>query len=357
MSLQTALDLGIVVVRGTGDYSEVLIGNRTLDKAVKVTVSKSSVLAPDAAYVTSDLEPLAQIGASTVDFDQVDLWDARQDPEAAARYLGLSSTALDGLPSFVLPAMAAFQNFVAYHNRTVGPGGQAFAIRRIHGARGVEYQLFDGEKGVILALGNHNLDSIAKAISERTNRLPGEAARIVLGGDGDEADFEAAKMTLETSAGGDGTMVPFSFIPAPPDFPPMGGTNFDGGSPASPVVAHSDGRRERTVPFLDRGFVVVSTVVGTIKSWPALLAAMATGVNRAAKVPNASSMSAADAIAMIEDNVDEEIQREKDAQGVTGKLPPNSTTTESHISGAIKNRVYSEMSFGSDKARQLASSR
>lgn len=356
MSLQTALDQGIVVLRGTGDYSEVLIGNLTSSQNVKVTVSKSSVLAPDAAYVTADLEPLAEVGTSTVDFDQDDLWNARENPNAAARYLGLPSTALDDRPSFALSDMAAFQNFVAYHNRTVGLGGQAFAIQRVLGAGGVEYQLYDGENSVILAQGNHNLDSIAKAILER-NKLTGKTARVVLGGEGDEADFEAAKMTLETSAEGGGILVPLSFIPAPPDFPPMGGSDFSGGPPAPPVMAHSDGRRERRVPFLDRGYVVVSTMVGTIRSWPALLAAMASGVNRAAKVPNASSMAASDAIAMIESTVDQEIQREKAAQGVTGNLPLNSTTTESHISGAIKNRVYSEMFFGNDKGRQFAGSR
>ena len=268
LGLQSAIDQHFIEVSGTGDHSSLNFRSLVDTGSIKVNVKRNSVVLPDKGDGTSDLAGLSYLGAGAPStLKQTEIWEERE--AVARKQLGALPAAMSS-KAYSLPADAvlATKAWVARHS-----GEKVFLLQRVENLDEWYgeplYVLYKPNGQFATYKGNDRLSAAALDII-KTSAATGERApgRVVLMGDGEGTDFDAARLTLETAvaepgdAGGGGIIGPkipatFDFEPPHGSLPPGGGSVYPGGHWEGLTVTRKSGVLSATQPVFNRGKVTV----------------------------------------------------------------------------------------------------
>lgn len=199
--------------------------------------------------------------------------------------------------------------------------------------------------GAAEVTGNHNLDKLVNVL--KYYATDGVGPPVLMLGEGSSGDFDAARLTMIAAAsGGGGSKIPVTFAAAAGGFPPSGGSGgpFGVNQPSNPFppIKSENGRHSQTIDFVRRGTVTIAVEASLIDAWYAMLPAMYLGVEDAKNDSGATTLPAADVIAMIERTIDQHVQAEKARQGIRS-LRDGAVDSTSDIADQLSRRQYVEI--------------
>lgn len=269
-------------------------------------------------------------------------------PALALSKMGLSPEDIQSLGNNMTDAVAVADWTTSANSANIS-NTSFYTVLRIKQSEAARYFLFTPKGSATAALGNTDLDTLATRIrDDEADSNSGASLKVVISGQGDQADFDAVQMTLaDVDAGGGRGLVPLQFAGAPPDFPPRnGGGKWDeyrGPSDDIPVAYFPDGRRTKRVPFLTRGDVLLTAQAFFYEKWPSILAYMRLGVRDAETSPGAATLPADQVLHLVEDRIDARLQSAKKAEALIGSFPDGAFTSETTIDKATSVRRYAEI--------------
>lgn len=310
-SLQEAIDKKVISVSGTGGFHKVEFRNLIPDAAIHVSVDSGSILLPHGTAQSPDLNGIPALAtAAHIDSsshqNQLRLWDLRAQHTADLLKIHLSVAALD---KYALDAYTLFSTNKWVQDKFARSPSQPvvvlervssdkiYTIRQLDSllhreyripikkSADVEYVSLTGrappEPLYILYVphaaprifeGQGGLAHASVAIRDAwTGMHLASAPRVLMMGDGSNAQFDAARLNLDfaaakTAAGGGGRIIigngiaeSFSFEPPSGSLPPTDKTIYKDGP--WHLMAERDKKRNGLVSvrqaFLNRGYVQV----------------------------------------------------------------------------------------------------
>lgn len=305
LPLQTAIDKKFVQVLGNGGFKSLTFRNLTGDGPITVSIKRNSVVLPKDNAATDDIVDLPQFGSpGQPTLSQQTIWQTRA--ERARAQLGQ-------LPAPIATASAA-EDFNVTHDSILalktwtkkhnGAGSdKTFVLQRASPFFFSEpqplYILYKPDGTILTYEGNGNLRRAAAEIKQTAGT---QRPRVVLVGDGDDTDFDAARLTMETAAGGKGPGAPIiGFEPPSGAEPPGGGNLYRGGSWESLMVAKSDGRLSATQSVFKRGTVTVYSKTEQ------LLGRMAAAVRQVTRDESLAKVPTDDLIAELRESIKSQV--------------------------------------------------
>jgi hypothetical protein len=332
MTLQEAINSKILRVQGNGGFHS--LDFKSLDPSAKITVTirKPSAILPDASYNADDLRHSSLFSANSgkKPLSQIDIWDRRAKEQLRAT--GLSEA--NAVRLLEIDSDALYRAHAWVKDQTTKPQPQrAFAVMRAYGDldRPPTYLLVTGSAAPRIYEGNSNLHLLAldAATLWKSGGAP-PPPRLVMFGEGQIHDFDAARLTIEVAGAGGGkgpTPPSDSFLFAPPDGskPNFGDDNqhYDGKAWADLRISHDpDGRNRSNQPFGKRGWIEVVSRTATV------FGLMTAAVRRVIKDPDAKSAPSADVIDAVKAAINEELSeaysedpKTRDQEHLNGAAP------------------------------------
>jgi hypothetical protein len=356
LTVKDAIAQKVLEVSGTGDAETLRFHSLIANGEIAVSVKRPSVMLPRDNLRTSDLVGLPQLQPGGPIVDQPHLWKARASQ--IAKTLGMDPTQLpDGYqinPSW----MSETQDWV--HRGLASPPAQrAFVLQRVLPARIVGhnmdldstalpmYILYAGNTAPTVFRGNGDLLRASSAITEAWNATGGPPPpRVVLLGHGETQDFDAARMTLEAAAGGNGRgaligrdLSPhFEFEPPGGARPPGGDDVYKGGAWETLRVAR---RKNDTVSATQsvstRGRVTV--VSRTLN----MLSRMAAAVRAVAREPEVDDAPESVVILALRSAIADEVKAARAQDKTLSALEGNTPSAIISIGKTTTRQVFSDL--------------
>jgi hypothetical protein len=355
MSLPDAIAAKVVAVSGTGDARHLRFRNLLPTTDISVTVASPSLMLPDDNRRSDDLAYLFHNPNSTKSLDQLDLWKVRAAPAMAQ--LGMKPTEIPRGYPFNPNWMIGTQEWVRKSMVSHPQKGQ-FVLQRVLpvDATGPELQLVDDSQPLYILYpgnappqiykGNSDLLKASAAIKTLWSGAGGSPPpRIVMMGDGEINDFDAARLTLEAAAGGGGRgnltgpgkPIAFSFDPPDGPRPPGDDPIYEGGSWASIAVdRRADDSYSATHSFYRRG--VIKVFAKTLN----LVCRMAAAVRSLQPLIPADAPRK-DVVAVLRVAIAQEVMTARKQDSALASLEGDAPSAEFDIDGKTTRQVFRQV--------------
>ncbi|WP_207460840.1 hypothetical protein [Azospirillum sp. SYSU D00513] len=226
LTLQQAISQKLLAIRGTGTTEELEFISLVSNKDIRINVSKNSVVTPEFGESTSDVSEALKALEAEKELSQDIVWDMRKNIMVSQLGLSTQMASLNADPYGIysllrsgnlgyaveLPIMSEYQSIANSKTPQGKPNG--FIVLRV-GANvdfsgnptlldppgPPQYFLFTGNEPPVAVIGNDALSNVA-AVAQKAWKDKGGAPPpvLILSGDSDEHDMDAARLTLEISA-------------------------------------------------------------------------------------------------------------------------------------------------------------